>query len=316
MTAGRKVDRLDLLLMRGGQQVVAIEAKLYADLGIDQLHRYSTSFPDVEHRFVLHLAGLPLNHRQSPGWKALTWEAVLTAYTASEHPWVQATASAWLQELPSLVPRVDGNTVWNDVPDSPPGFELALRSRTAWIANRMAEWCTIEHSLEMSSGGGAWVAAMRAALPGTDHVVMAEVQEGLDAREWRPLDGRPYSERVRGPVVLVGLARFGAATSEGFDWALLHRVFSDRVVDDSGAILDGRPWSKSSANPRHEVDRENWQADAWRTALPAGWARGTAWPRRRPTACAPSEHGSSLQPIPRSPRSTVSCDVSKCWSSR
>ena len=64
----RKSDRLDLLLMQEKRQVAAIEVKVLSDLGLDQLARYTRAFPDVESRYVLHLAALPVNTTTTPGW--------------------------------------------------------------------------------------------------------------------------------------------------------------------------------------------------------------------------------------------------------
>lgn len=254
---GRRSDRLDLLLTRGQQVVAAIEAKVLSDLGVDQLRRYLAAFPDAESYFVLHLEQLPLSLPDP--WRALTWEEVLRKYTASENPWVASTAAAWLHQLADLVPQVDRGTLWNDVPEDAPGFELALRARVAWLSARMGDWSQIEHELAVSSGGGAWVAAMRTRAPADHHWVIAEIQEGLAAREWRPTD-TPYSARVKGPTVLVGLAQVGPDTSDDFDWPLLHRLFLGRVYDQEGVPLDGRAWQTTTSRLRDPVDRANWRA--------------------------------------------------------
>jgi hypothetical protein len=123
----------------------------------------------------------------------------------------------------------------------------------------MRQWCRIEHELAMSSGGGAWVVAMRAPAQATDHRVIAEVQEGLLAQAWRPDPDQPYSLRVKGPVVLVGLAQVGPATSSSFDWSLLHRIFRQHVYDDGGMPFDDRPWHTTAASIRDPEDRANWQ---------------------------------------------------------
>lgn len=149
----RKSDRLDLLLTVGERQVAAIEAKVLSDLGLDQLARYTKAFPDAERRYVLHLASLPVNPTTTPGWDELSWETVLAAYSRSEHPWVADTATAWLRQLDTLVPAVDANTVWSDVPDDPPGFELALRARIAWLSHHLDDM-TLERDPIQSSGGG------------------------------------------------------------------------------------------------------------------------------------------------------------------
>lgn len=65
---GRKSDRLDLLLMSGGQEVAAVEVKLLSDLGPQQLAPYRAAFPSVEIYRVLHLDKLPVSLRgAAPG---------------------------------------------------------------------------------------------------------------------------------------------------------------------------------------------------------------------------------------------------------
>ena len=157
------------------------------------------------------------------------------------------------------MPRVDADTVWNDVPDDPAGFELTLRTRVAWLANRMDTWCKLEHNLglEQSSGGGAWVASKRVPSPSPGHKVIAETQEGLPAQAWRADPARPYRDRLPGPLVLVGLSQPGVTTSADFDWDLLHRLFRNRIIDQAGVAMDDRPWQLTSANPRDTTDRTN-----------------------------------------------------------
>jgi hypothetical protein len=276
-----RADRLDLLLLRKGTPLAAIEVKLLADLGVRQLDRYAAAFPEVERRFVLHLAGLPLSLRAAPGWLPLTWESVLRAYAAhSHHDWVRATAVAWLDALDSLLPKVDSQTVWNDVPDDAAAFELALRVRMVWLARRMDDWCQLDHELSLSSGGGVWVAAMRAeASPATRHRVIAELQEAMDPRSWRRDSSRPYRSRLTGPVILVGLSQSEVSSSAGFDWSLLHAIFKQRVVSPSGEILDGRDWQTTSAGPRNPTDRANWLtmvADGAPPWLGKGYGMATA----------------------------------------
>lgn len=256
----RGSDRLDILLIRDEKQLAMIEAKVLADLGPQQLARYEAAFPEAESRFVLHLESLPLSLGAAPRWRPMTWEEVLRAFSESPHPWVAATARAWLLQLDTLVPRVDADTVWNEVPDDAAGFELALRTRVAWLANRMDAWCELEHDLEPSSGGGAWVASMRVPSPFPRHKVIAEIQEGLPTQAWRVDPARLYRDRLPGPVVLVGLSQSGVTTSADFDWDLLHRLFRNRIIDQAGVAIDDRSWQLTSANPRDATDRTNWQA--------------------------------------------------------
>jgi len=132
--ATKRSDRLDLLLRRDGKDVAVIEAKLLSDLGPQQLDRYQVAFPEAQAYRVLHLAQIPVKLRNIEPWESLTWEAVIDAYTRSRHSWVSATAQAWAGQLEQLIPRVGPDTVWNDVPDDAQGFELALRSRVAWLS--------------------------------------------------------------------------------------------------------------------------------------------------------------------------------------
>jgi hypothetical protein len=152
--AGRRSDRLDLLLQSAGRSTAAIEVKLLSDLGLRQLERYRAAFPAVETYRVLHLDTLPVNLRGVASWESLTWESVLTAYAASEHPWVSATARAWRTQLASLVPVVDEDTVWNDVPDEPGAMELQLRARVTWLSRRMDFWCSTTWCLRQEAATG------------------------------------------------------------------------------------------------------------------------------------------------------------------
>jgi hypothetical protein len=255
----RKSDRLDLLLMQGNRQLAAIEVKVLSDLGLDQLARYTGAFPDVEARYVLHLAALPVNTATTPGWGELSWEAVLQAYAQSDHPWVAATALAWLGQLDRLVPPVDEDTVWNDVPDDAPAFELALRARIAWVAHHL-DGMSLERDLVQSSGGGIWVLRFWADTTVPNLRVQVEVQEGMTAYEWRHDPDRRYRDRLKGPAPVVSLRLSDVDSSEAFDWGLLRRVFAEHVLDENGDALPDWPWQLTAANPRHPVDRAAWKA--------------------------------------------------------
>ena len=256
--AGRRSDRLDLLLTDGEQRVVAIEAKILSDLGPQQLQRYETAFPDVWQRWVLHLGRIPVDLRSAPNWRSLTWEDVLQAYAASTDAWVATTAAAWLIQLDALIPPIDSTTVWNEVPDALADMELALRARVAWLYGRLTSWCTVDHDMTPASNGGNWAIRMWAVAAGTsDHLVTAEFQEGMTSYEWAPQE-QPYRARLRGPVVIVGLRQDGVSTSADFSWTLLHRMFADHVLQ--GEALERWDWQRTSANPRNAIDKENWQA--------------------------------------------------------
>lgn len=271
---GPKVDRLDLLLQRAGVRVAAIEVKLLSDLGPRQLSRYLAAFPHVGTYYVLHLDGLHVNLRNADPWRSLTWEAVLDAYAASDNAWVSTTAHAWRAQLATLVPVVDATTVWNDVPDDGAGMGLALRARVAWLSRQLDSWCEVDHDIDPSSGGGNWAIRMWAATSKPDHFATAEIQEGMTAYEWKQDPQRPYRERLRGPVVLLGLRQDSVSTSADFDWSLLHGLFTEHILDGSGAPRADFTWQTTSARPGDPTDRANWQ-----TIVDAGAPRwlGKGW---------------------------------------
>ncbi len=277
---GRRADRLDVLLERDGTPVAAIEAKLLSDLGPRQLDRYLHTFPVLESYSVLHLQRLPVDLQRHPRWASLTWEKVLDVYTTSANAWVRATARAWIGQLDALVPPLDGQTIWNEVTDTPSGMELDLRARIAWLATQADSWCELDHDMAPSSGGGSWAVRLWATASNPTHAVTAELQEGMTAYEWQPDPNRPYRDRLRGPVILVGLRLADTDTSEHFDWALLHRMFSAHVLDATGKRAgDGRPWQTTSARPKHPIDRQHWLSvveDGAPTWLGKGWGMKVA----------------------------------------
>lgn len=92
------------------------------------------------------------------------------------------------------------------------------------------------------------------------HLVTAELQEGMTAFEWKPDPNRPYRERLRGPVVLLGLRQDDVDTSADFNWAHLHSMFVDHLLDQDGTPRDDRAWHVTAARPGDPVDRANWKA--------------------------------------------------------
>lgn len=256
----RKADRLDVLLRAGGAAAAAIEVKLLSDLGERQLERYAASFPTAQVHRVLHLEGLPVNLSQTAPWTSMTWEAVLTAYSGSANSWVSTTARAWLLQIPALVPAVNADTVWNDVPDDAPGMELALRARIAWLSRQVDGWCSLPHDMEPSSGGGNWAVRIWTPSRAPGHVVAAELQEGMTAFEWKRDPDKPYRERLCGPVVLLGLRQDDVETSADFDWAHLHTMFKEHVLDATGFPRLNGKWQTTAARPGDPVDRANWAA--------------------------------------------------------
>lgn len=255
--AAVRADRLDLLLMAGGEPAAAIEVKVLSDVGIDQLQRYENAFAGVYSYHVLHLADLPV--MVPAPWQSLTWESLLAAFATSSNAWVARTAQAWREQLDELVPRVDGATVWNDVPDDVAGFELALRARIAWLASHPPT-DRLHSDFVQSSGGGQWVLRLWKDTVVPNLRVQVEVQEGFSAYEWRPHPTRRYRDRVKGPAPLIGLRLGDTDTSEAFDWDLLKKVFDATVLGDGEASLSPWPWQHTPARPNHPIDRRGWQS--------------------------------------------------------
>jgi hypothetical protein len=150
--------------------------------------------------------------------------------------------------------------VWNDVPDDAFGMELALRARIAWLSRQMDGWCQLPHDIEPSSGGGTWAVRIWTTSRAPGHLVTAELQEGMSAFEWKPDPNKPYRDRLRGPVVLVGLRQDDVETPADFDWDQLHSMFVQHLLDETGAARDDRAWHLTAARPGDAVDRANWEA--------------------------------------------------------
>lgn len=259
----RRPDRLDILLTNGDEQVAAIEAKLLAPFGRDQLRNYKQSFPNARQHRVLHLARFGFAEADSDGWQSLTWEAALKAYERSTNEWVRLTAKVWRGQLDELVPVITGETRWRDVRPHPADFEVDLRARMVWLYERIQEQHHrgLVSDLIPASSGGTWVLRMWRDSPVRKHVVTAEVQEGLPSAAWKRDPDMEFADRLRGPSVLVGLKQEPVKTSAGFDWDYLRRTFAGRVFDPSSLeLIDGRAWSNNSAAPRHVTDKRGHQA--------------------------------------------------------
>ncbi len=69
---------------------------------------------------------------------------------------------------------------------------------------------------------------------------------------------KPYRDRLRGPVVIVGLRQDGVTTSANFNWDLLHRMFAEHVL--GAEPMERWTWQNTSASPRNATDKQNWQA--------------------------------------------------------
>ena len=65
-------------------------------------------------------------------------------------------------------------------------MELALRARVAWLSRQMDSWCSLDHDLVLSSGGGNWAVRMWAPASTPQHFVTAEIQDRAGDAESTP----------------------------------------------------------------------------------------------------------------------------------
>jgi hypothetical protein len=248
--AGLK-DRVDLLVHAGGELHAVVEVKVFAGIGPGQLHRYRQAFPDPHHHILIFPARLALDTADQAGWCGLTWEQVLGSFAASSHPWVAATAKAWLGYLDSAVPAVEGQTRWNDLREGE-DFVIAMRARMSWVFGRLRPPEPITHDLVGSSAGVSWVTRMHRPAARESYRVIAEAEENLPVRDY-PRTAGPNATNVRGPSIKVCLLQHDVATSAGFDWDYLLALWN--IMDTARG-----DWVTTPAKPKSAHDRANWKA--------------------------------------------------------
>lgn len=71
-----------------------------------------------------------------------------------------------------------------------------------------------------------------------------------------PYSPLPRADRLKGPVILVGLIQSKVEDTLSFDWRLLSDLFRDHVLDSRGQPLDGRAWRMGSAK---RVKLQGWR---------------------------------------------------------
>lgn len=60
----------------------------------------------------------------------------------------------------------------------------------------------------------------------------------MTTQAWRPDPDHPYSERMVGPSVWVGLRQDDVDTSANFDWQHLIRIFRHTILDEEDEPTD------------------------------------------------------------------------------
>lgn len=236
-------ERLDMVLRRDGEDVCLVEVKVLSSLGWKQLSRYEAALhvPVYALLFVDRL-GLAGGHR--PPWRPLTWESLLSAYAQSTDPWVRRTAEAWLERLASAFPEVSGETMYGELQEGE-DFVVALRTRMAWVANRLNPPEPIMHDLVESGAGVSWVPRLRADAKRPGYQILVECEERRPVRDFPKYAG---TRAPLGPMVRVYLLQNGVDTSRNFDWEYLYAMWPamQAARDD---------WDTARPRPKAEHDR-------------------------------------------------------------
>lgn len=213
-----KHERADLLIRLDGQLHTVCEAKVLSGLGHQQLERYSASYPGAASYLLLHPARLVIDPGAGSGWRAVSWEALLTAFATSTNSWVAETAQAWLEHLQRALPHAEATTRWNALEPGDP-VPLVMRTRMSWVYSHLRPPAPLIADFMASGGSKGWVARLQ--MPAQDgHVLAAEVED-TSARGWPARFAAGAPNPVAGPRVWVGLRQHDVAGSENFDW---HRL--------------------------------------------------------------------------------------------
>ncbi len=241
----RKVerDRLDIVLRQDGHDVCLVEVKVLSSLGWRQLVRYEEAL-EVPRYALLHVERLGLAGGHRPGWFPLTWESLLATYARSTDPWVRDTANAWLDRLATAFPLVAGETVYGSLTDGE-DFVVALRTRMAWVANRLNPPDPIMHDQVESGAGVSWVPRLRLDAHRPGYQILVECEERRPVRDFPKVAG---GKPPLGPMVRVYLLQNSVQTSRDFDWDYLLAMWPAMAA----ARQD---WDASLPRPKAEHDR-------------------------------------------------------------
>ncbi|WP_432487037.1 PDDEXK-like family protein [Kineococcus sp. SYSU DK018] len=252
-------DRIDLVVHVDGEAHTVVEVKVLSGLGRRQLDRYREATATARAHVVVFPEALTIDVSRVEGWRPLTWERLITAFTSSSDAWVAETAHAWLEHLRASMPRVGPDTRWNDLRDGE-DFVVAGRARVSWVFGQLELPEPIEYDLSESSAGVSWIVRMWAPAAKPEYVVLVEAEEGLTVRDYPKWAG-PSAKQPRGPSVKVLLQQTGVTTSAGFDWHYLADMWPAMAAARS-AWVQRRPQMKA------EHDRAGWQSIAERGVPP------------------------------------------------
>jgi hypothetical protein len=242
-------DRTDLLVYVRTVPAAVIEVKVLSGLGRDQLLRYQAAYPDAGSFLLLSLERLPVA-ATVPGWRNLSWEALLGSFTRSDVPVVKAMATEWVHHIETSVSELTGRTIWNALRDGE-SFNIAMHARIGWVYRQLDPPPGIEPWLSSSSAGRSWVVGLDAEAGLPNYTLRAEVEERLGVRDW-PTTAEPGRPLI-GPSLRVSLLRRGQRTSEGFDWDYLLALWPVLAAFR-------QDWVRTPANPKAACDKQAWKA--------------------------------------------------------
>jgi hypothetical protein len=266
--------RADIVLHAGDHPLAVLELKVLAGLGVRQLER-TVAAPAVSgaQRFVLVSPHrLAVDSRGADRWSSQSWEDMLDAHARSRHPWVTATAGAWLAHLERSLPVVGPATVWDEAGDDE-DFILAMRARMTWLHHQLDPPPPVEHDLVSSAAGASPVVRLFADTPVPGFQIMVDVEERQAVQELTKAR-RGHRPPLLGPRALVALLQNGVSTSADFDWEHLRALWP---------VMAQAPfeWSTRAARPKAEHDRAAYAAMVARGGPPhLGFGFGEAQARR------------------------------------
>lgn len=280
---GDKRDRIDIVVSSNSESarpLIALECKVLADLGHEQLDHYSETH-DAERKY---LVCLPLRKYPHPeDWTPLFWAELISLFVDSTDSWVTFTARGWLDYLEKTSAVVD-TSQWNQMLShfSTPIHDLQLKS--AFLCEHANQGFT----LGSSTAGGKPLLCLRLKLEDGKFVgkdVYVEVEDAI---------GRGTVEAEEGDQINVrGLKAFFPIWQDlddpkhpEYEWEPLERIYP--TLRDSGIN-----WSGTSARKKKFADDEKNLGELLKRGFPRSFAKGYRDDRRK--FC---EYGPKSEPLP------------------
>lgn len=260
--------RPDIVLVDEHDRISAvIEVKILAGLGPSQLERYlqPQNGRTISYRLIVP-GQFPLSIR-AESWQLNTWEDVLGQFTTSSNRWVALTSAGMISHLSDELPSINEQMSWVDLPIGS-DFRLEVRGRVSWLYRQLIPRASGNLALETSSSSNVSIISYEIPFehPSGDYSVYMEIEESLSRKKGWPLVVAEDSTRPTGPIAIIGLKK-NDSTSRGFDWDLLHAMWTNALKDT------GMDFLAASAKPRAEHDKEIWGTQV-KTGMPKFVGRG------------------------------------------